>query len=375
TRGAFLADAYDVVQQANFIIENLGKLGAGPDRDNIEAQALAARALSHFNTNNVFGQIPTQASGSNGELGTALNFSSSVRQDLARSTVADVYASVIADLEAAKAKINPANGLERFNIESINGILSRVYLYNGQWQQAVDAANEVTTPVAQFGNFVDVWTDASDDGVLFKLINRDTDTDVSTGVPYSQTLTDGIFSEYVCDFGLFQLYSPQDVRQSAYIVTSPFGGVDYNHINKWLISSINTGAGVLDIKIVRAAEVQLNKAEALANMNMDGPALAALDLVRSERYVVIPGGGETGQALKDAIQLERRLELAFEGHRFFDIKRQGLPIQRTNAGQFADGTGTPPFVLNLPVGACEFDLPIPQSEINVNPNAQQNPCY
>merc|ERR1711974_568496 len=45
---------------------------------------------------------------------------------------------------------------------------------------------------------------------------------------------------------------------------------------------------------------------------------------------------------------ERRLELAFQGHRFFDIKRQGESIQRTNAGQFADGTGTPPLFLTLP---------------------------
>jgi len=376
TRGGFMGDAYDVVQHANFILENIDKLPAGAQRDNIEAQCYAARALSHFNVNNVFGEIPTQSGSSNSALGATLVFSSDIRQTLPRSTVGAVYTSVINDLENAKAKVSASNGIDRFNADAINGLLSRVYLYNGQWQQAVDAANAVTGSVAQFGNFTGVWDDSSDDGVLLKLINRDADTDVSTGVPYSQTLTDGIFSEYVVDFGLFNLYSAQDVRQGAYIQTSAFGTTGtYNHVAKWLTSSINMGTGVLDIKIVRAAEVQLNKAEALANMNMDGPALAALDEVRSQRYVVIPGGGETGQALKDAIQLERRLELAFEGHRFFDIKRQGLPIQRTNAGQFSDGTGTPPLFLTLPAGDCLFQLAIPVREINVNPSAVQNPCY
>ncbi|WP_161791984.1 RagB/SusD family nutrient uptake outer membrane protein [Psychroserpens jangbogonensis] len=374
TRGNFMVNAYDVVQHANFILENTSKLSAGAQRDNIEAQCLAARALAHFDINNVFGMIPTQEAGANSSLGISLNFSSDIRQTLGRNTVEQVYTSVIADLVAASAKISGSNGIERFNADAINGLLSRVYLYNGQYQQASDAADAVTGSVAQFGNFTGLWDDSSDDGVLFKLINRDADTDVSTAVPYSQTLTSGIFSEYVIDFGFFNLYSPQDVRLGAFIETSPFDGVLYNHVSIHNSSSINAGSGVVDIKVIRAAEVQLNKAEALANLNQDGPALAALDLVRSQRYV-IPAAGETGQALKDAIQLERRLELAFQGHRFFDIKRQGQSIQRTNAGQLADGTGTPPLFLNLPAGDCLFELAIPVTEINVNPASSQNPCY
>ena len=50
-----MANAYDVVQQANFILENISKLPAGAQKDNIEAQCLAARGLTHFNINNVDG--------------------------------------------------------------------------------------------------------------------------------------------------------------------------------------------------------------------------------------------------------------------------------------------------------------------------------
>lgn len=376
TRGAHLADCYDVVQQANFILENIDKLVDGADKDNIIAQAKAARALALFQANNVFGKIPTQSADANGSLGMAVLTSSDIRQKPARNTVAEVYASIIQDLEEAKTLISAGNDNGRFNVDAINGLLSRVYLYNGQYQEAVNAANAVTTPVSTFANFSGLWDDSSDEGVIFELKNFDNNTNVSVGVQFSQTLTDGIKSEYLVEFGLFSLYQNTDIRKSAYIVTSPFAQEGlFNHVAKYLESSVNVGAGVVDVKVIRAAEVQLNKAEALANIpGQDAAALAALDLVRSQRYIGFTTGTETGQALKDAIQLERRLELAFEGHRFFDLKRQGLAVSRTNAGQFADGTGTAPIFLTLPAGDCKFQLPIPKGELDVNPNMVQNDC-
>src|SRR5690606_25395841 len=144
-----------------------------------------------------------------------------------------------------------------------------------------------------------------------------------------------------------QLFSFSDVRRNAYILTGAFEGNDYNHVAKYLTSSVNTGSGVVDIKVIRAAEVLLNKAEAYANTpGGDASALVALNELRAERYTGFVPGNETGQTLKDAIQLERRLELAFEGHRFFDIKRQGLGVNRSANGDYADGGGTVPNFLD-----------------------------
>ncbi|MEZ4793078.1 MAG: RagB/SusD family nutrient uptake outer membrane protein [Gelidibacter sp.] len=376
TYQGFMTECYAVIQHANFILENIDKLEDGSLKNNVIAQCKAARALALFTVNNVFAKIPTQSGDANGSLGMPIVTNSAIRQLPSRNTVAEVYTSVITDLEDAKALIDPSNGKERFNLDAINGLLSRVYLYNGQNQQAVTAANAVTTSVATFSNFAGVWTDANNDGVIFELKNFDTDTNVSVGVPYSQTLTGGIKSEYVLDFGFFNQFQNTDIRKSAYVVTSSFEGNVYNHVAKYLSSSVNTGSGVVDVKVIRAAEVQLNKAEALANMGgQDAAALAALDLVRAQRYSGFTPGAETGQALKDAIQLERRLELAFEGHRFFDIKRRGMSISRTAAGQFADGTGTLPIALTLPAGDYRFQLPIPKTELDVNPNMVQNPNY
>lgn len=376
TYGGFMTSCYQVIQHANYILEKVDRLDDGAAKNNVIAQAKAARALALFTVNNVFGKIPTQAADANGSLGMPVLTSSDIRQKPARNTVAEVYTSVIEDLESAKGLISASNGKERFNKDAINGLLSRVYLYNGQYQKAADAASAVSTSVSTFSNFSGIWDDSSDDGVIFELKNFDTDTNVSVGVPYSQTLTGGIKSEYVVDFGFYGMFQNTDIRKSTYVVTSSFEGNLYNNVAKYLSSSVNTGSGVVDIKVIRAAEVQLNKAEALANIpGQDAAALAALDLVRSQRYIGFTAGTETGQALKDAIQLERRLELAFEGHRFFDIKRKGLAINRTDAGDYADGTGTHPNFLTMPAGDTRFQLPIPKTELDVNPNFSPNPGY
>jgi hypothetical protein len=375
TRGTFMADVADVIQQANFILENINNLDDGAAKDNIRAQALAARALSHFNLNNVFAQIPTQSAGADASLGMPYITSSSITLLPQRESVESLYISVIADLEEAKTLIG-ANGIERLNQNAVNALLSRVYLYDGQWQNAVNAANDVTTAVSARANFQGIWNDSNDDGVIFELKNFDADTNVSVGVPYSQTLPGGILSEYVVDFGFAGLFQNDDIRRDAYINTSSTDGNLYNHVAKYLSSSVNIGSGVVDVKVIRAAEVMLNKAEALVNLGgQDAAALVALDAVRSRRYSSFTSPGETGNALRDAIALERRLELAYEGHRIFDIKRTGSDVQRSNNGELADGTGTTTQFLSLIAGDCKFELPIPKTEIDVNPNMEQNICY
>lgn len=370
----FMGDCADVIQQANFILENIDKLDDGDFKDDIMAKALAARALSHFDQVKVYGKIPTQSADANGSLGVPYLTSSDIRQLPSRNTVGEVYSNIISDLEQARSLIGSDNDIYGFNIEAINGLLSRAYLYNGNYSSAITSANAVTTSVSSFGNFVGVWDDSSSDGVLFKLKNSDSEQNIGVGIPYSQTLSAGIYSEYLVSYSFNELFIDDDIRKAAYVNTSAYNGLLYNHVAKYLSSSINTGSGVVDVKVIRAAEVYLNKAEAYAEMDQDAMALAALDAVRSQRYTGFVSGGETGQDLKDAIQLERRLELAFEGHRFFDIKRHGLPVQRDNFGEFADGSGSPAFVQTLPAGDCRFQLAIPKAEIDVNPNMVQNPC-
>ena len=93
-------------------------------------------------------------------------------------------------------------------------------------------------------------------------------------------------------------------------------------------------------------------------------ALNDLNALRSARGAAI--GSESGTALLNAIQTERRKELFIEGHRFFDLKRTTRTVNRTQ------GCSS---YCSLAADNRAWALPIPQTEIIANPNMQQNPGY
>lgn len=370
-------DAYKIIRKANTIIKNIDNLEAGAVKNNILAEALTARGLAHFDLARNYAQIPTQSSGANGSLGVAYVTESDPNQKPARLTVAETYSKIIEDLTTAEGLIATSNGDGRFNKNAVNALLSRVYLYNGEWQKSADAANKVAGSVATIANFPNIWNDESGDGVVSQFLIRIIDG-VAIGTEYSQTNgnTGEVRSEYVPSFDFYELYADNDVRKGAYFSTSAFAGIEYNHISKYFgkLGQVNN---VVNSKIIRMAEVMLNKAEAYSELpGGDAQALIALDAVRSQRYNGFVSGNETGNALKSAIALQRRLELAFEGHRFFDIKRKGEAITRNATfGDGADGSGVPPAFTTLAAGNFKFQLPIPQDAMNANTNLEQNPGY
>ena len=169
------------------------------------------------------------------------------------------------------------------------------------------------------------------------------------------------------------LYKDTDIRKTAYIANSKYAGKFYNHVIKYDGRPGGT-ANVVDIKIVRMEEVLLNKAEAEYRLN--GGGLATLDMLRAKRYSDFTPGTETGQALLDAILLERRLELAFEMDRFYTLKRLNMDLNRNATdGQYSDGTGTPANVTFIAAGDYRWQMPIPKYYRDLNPNYEQNPGY
>lgn len=375
TWGALWDEGYRTIYRANSILENLGNLEDGAFKNNIEGEALALRAMAHFDMARVYTKLPQDGAS---EMGIPYVTSTDVTLLPDRPTVQLTYDNIIADLEQAKGLISETNGDGRLGIDAVNGLLSRIYLYIENYDAAITAATAAlrgTPSVGSIDAFPGIWTDATDEGVAFKIRHTEADG-TSIGVEYSQTGATGVRSEYVVDYAFFQMYKPNDVRTATYFSTSPFAGKNFNHIAKYF--GRETGSlNVVDAKVLRWAEVYLNRAEAYAAKGMDAEALADLDVLRSERYTDFAAGSETGQALKDAIQLERRLELAFEGHRFFDLKRQGLPIVRSTFGDEADGGGLtiPADALNLSASDPRFQMPLPQAELNANPNMTQNPGY
>jgi len=370
---------YMVVNRSNLILEYIDKLEDGPVKSNFMGEARAARAIALFDMLRVYCKVPTQSGDANGSLGMPIITGTDPAVQELRPTVADSYQYVIDELEAAKGLVNSDNGSGRLNKDAVNAMLSRVYLYAGNYPAAVSAANNVGASIASIANFVGVWTDSNNDGILFKIDQDQTLDGISIGVEWSQSIGNLIVPEYVMEFDLFNLYVTDDIRKDAYILSADdANGNSYNAIKKMYGEPGQTNGNV-DAKVIRVAEVYLNKAEAYYRMGSNETnALNALNALRANRYANYVPGTETGAALLDAIKLERRLELFAEGHRMFDLKRWNEPIVRSATnGEFDDGTGSPvpAAYRNLPAGDYKFQFPIPQREINIFPEFQQNPGY
>lgn len=367
------AQAYRVANRTNLILENIETF-EGESKVNIIAEAKALRALAYFDIVNYFGKIPTQSGDANSSLGIAYVTTVDPNMLPERETVGVVYDKIVADLTDALAGINESNPVGRLNKEGVAAILSRVYLYMGKNQLAVDAANMVTTKPASRSNLVDLWEDKNQDGLIFYVPNEVSVLNLGPGIAWGQGASLNNYKpEFTVDYDFFQLFSDDDIRKEAFIAQAKNGSSNFNIVRKALGRDGKTD-GAVDIKILRASEVYLNKAEAYFRLGNETAARTALDEVRSRRYTSFTGG-ETGDALWNAIKLERRLELAFEGHRFLDLKRWGLGVQRDGHGDLADGTGVPSDVQTLAAGSTKFQLPIYQEVRDANENIQQNPGY
>jgi hypothetical protein len=407
TYGLF-TQGYTTVRRANAILENIGNLPNGTFKNDVQGQALALRGMVYFDMARVYSK--TYLNASDADFTVPYVTTTDATNLPGSEPVKGFYDKVIADLVAAEALINPlaTNKDIYLNKEAVAGLLSRVYLYKGDYANCIAQANIAlgTTPnLPSIATFPAIWTDATESGVLFKVKNTTIDNLNVLGVNYYQYTPppagnptgNGYKSEYLPDFGLYQQYDNTDVRKSTYFLTYYFNGSLYNNIIKYAGRSgppisatgvVNTNtlnaAGVVDGKVIRTAEVLLNKMEAEYRSGATGPALVDLELLKAARYTgyvatnadpitLVSDASLTGTALLTEILRQRRLELAFEGDRFWDLKRLNLPVVRTNKGEKADGSGVPPSIAGLAAGDYRFQLPIPQSEIIFNPKIKQNP--
>ncbi len=381
--------AYTVIYRANKILEAAEDYSPVDDVEQAEldhyvGQAMAMRALMHLEMVKMFGKAYSQSTAS--DLGIPYVTSSEASYP-GRDGLLDVYDLIVSDLNDAYGLIDPkATSKDQFSQPAIAALQAKVAMEMGEYTTVISKGKEALAyvPVADRENFFGVWKDENKDGVLFYISVEKKDA-VTLGVNYSQSSNDGIRSEYLCSYELFKLFDSADIRLTSYITTSEYHGKTYNHIEKYRGRSSSVDAiptpDLVDLKVIRAADIALLVAEA----NMIGPsqdpleAAKYMNAVRYNRYdtTKISFPPLNNLDLLDEIYLQRRLELAFEGDRLFVLKRLKLDIERTADGHLADGTGIGADNLILEASSYKMQLPIPQSEMDVNPNIrdQQNPGY
>lgn len=379
--------AYVTIARANLVLENIDKLPDGPFKDATRAEALAVRAAMHFDVARFYSKIPTQSADANSSIGIAYLTEFNPTGTPARlSTVAEVYSKINEDLDTAVGLIGTANATSttRLNLNAIRGLISRVALHQGDYPRVIQFAQPVVTSTAPApaANLASLWRSASSPGVLFELPFIVSNPLLTTN--FSQGVGASLIPEYSVDKAFYDLYDPatEPQRVAAYftIGTNPLNVsiLCTKYFNGALQQGLNNG------RYLRVEEVILNLAEAQYFSN-PAQALTTLNVLRNARYTSYTGG-ETGAALFNAIQLERRKELAFESSdRWFTLKRlQGVPnipaihtsgVQRSGNGHLANGTGVVPPSQTLPAGDFKWQLPIRQDWIRENPNLTQNTGY
>lgn len=362
-------DYYVVIDRLNRVLSAIPNVEVtGSDlalKQRYQGELLALRAYSHLELLRAYA-----SSYDNAALGVPY-MKASIISYPARDQFEAVVANIKADLQEAKNLI-PASFADRTRITrtAVAAIQARTALYERNWAEALSYSTEVINalPLATRTQFADIWTDKSEAEVIWKLKRVGSDSRIGA---FFFRETGGIVL-YAPSFELINSFDQtNDIRYSAYITYSPNRGAGKSsYLVKKYIGGDATAPGRADVKLFRTAEMYLIRAEAQAELNPTTPDtdLNALRAARIQGYA-----GETftsKDALITAIYQERFKELAFEGHRFFDLKRRNLPVERLPEDAI-NAVGA----VKLEPAQAQYTFPIPAREISVNRNMEQNPNY
>ncbi len=388
TEGA-AANAWTVINDCNVVIKfaPIAPDGTNADKARVVAEAKFLRALAYHNLAKVYGYEPNARMT---EVGNVFNLAVPIRttptevlsdaKGVVRATNVEVYTLIKKDLLDAIGVLGYSTSATR-NKASRNAaeaLLARVYLYEGNWVEATKYANGVIsnsggsvlmTPANLIASHTASTTFNPES--LFELEIRSSDWGGGEGTNNAlasmfNSQSGGIRALTASD-ELLASYEAGDVRRGVW-VNGP--GLPLKvECKKWSRKHDNA-QGIDWIPVLRLSEMHLIIAEAASETGGDAIAVATVNALRAQRGLpALTAANSTGQNLKNAILRERRVEFAAEGHRWFDLKRKGIDIQKPLVSVTAGAPAT------IPATSFLMLANIPQDEININPALKQNPGY
>lgn len=338
--------------------------------NNIVGQAYAIRALAHFNLVSVFAQHYTfTADASHPGVPIVLEFDPLAKPN--RNTVKEVYDQVIADFQQGISlmTLDPPNA-GYMSKEAAQALLSRVYLYKEDFANADDMATAVISSgkfsLTPRSAYPVQFLEGNSSEAIFEMIYNLADNLGSDALGGMYKASG--YGDYLPSDDLLNMIDNNDIRKSMFMPDPDLSGI-YGSLRVDKYPSSGADIGTDNIPVIRLSEVYLNRAEARAKLQPTPNTSGAQDDLNFVRQRALPGAPNvslTGQALIDEILKERRIELSFEGHRIFDATRNKQDIIRNNCTSD---------VCTITYPNDRFILPIPDGELNVNTNIQQNPGY
>ncbi len=390
---------YSALYNVNFILERIPEatVADGPKKE-VEGQLKFLRAYLYFNLVQYFGDVV---------LVTKTLANPNDAFDLVRSPQADVYAQIEKDLKEAStllpAKYTAAADLGRVTQGAALSLLGKVYLTRKQYAEAVTTLKQVTMlGYTLNANYADNFSTARENGPesIFE-VQYQGDNDLGEWSNFTYVFAPRQSSNAVTGFStvvpsgrniptndLIASYEEGDKRKAASLKTEyTLAGkvVQVPYITKFNNPHTIAGRTNDNWPVLRYADVLLMLAEAINEAS--GPtaeALGYLNQIRT-RAGLAALSGLTKETFRTAVLKERRLELAFENHRWFDLKRTMTPAQLAafmnayGAKEKANPTvvrgGVAYNALDYVYTENEYVLPIPAPQILINEKLTQNTGY
>lgn len=412
---AFFSDLwrslYRGIGRANVALENIERMPASAISDESKnaliGQALFLRSLFYMNLAVYFQEVPL-----------ILKVQSLDEAYVTKNSFQEVATQVVQDLETAAGLLPVNYPVELYGYATRGaalGLLARFQLYLGNYQAVLDATNTILS--LGYGlnpNYAQLFTEQGEQSneILFSVrFNQDASNNgelfsaTFLGIPkVDQNPMRNLVNDYYCTDGLPITTSPlynaatpkanRDPRLGASVYfrtdifltdlnrafngNTPTGFALRKYTRRTSVSSTGIGAfspGGQDFIVLRYADVLLMRAEAFVELNQPGEAYPLVNQVRARSGMPaiedVEGSGLGQTEMRNIVRHERRVELAFEGLRYFDLKRWGT-VQE--AFQRAQADNVPGYPVNYRAGKAEV-FPIPLSELNANSNMVQNPVW
>lgn len=339
---------YKTVNIANNIIEKVPAVNDvtfdQTERNKERGEAFFLRALSYFDLVRLWRNVP---------IVTAATKTASDNIDITNSTGDQVYAFIANDLDSAEALLPATVNRNRANQYTVKALKARLYLYQENWQKAEYYATQIINDSADFKltkPYSQFYAAKNSTESIFE-VDYTVNNKNSYATNWFQNPTTGGKKEFLPTDDLIALLIDPNVGGSRSALIFTVGGVTYGNMN------FKIATGEDQSYVLRLAELYLIRAEAKAEQLRLDDGLKDLNVVRNRANVASLSTVSTKDELIDKIFLERRVELAYESHRWFDL------IRKNKAQQ----------VLGI-TDANKLLLPIPKQEVLVG-SLTQNQGY
>lgn len=386
------ADAYAMIANANLAIAQVEActdpaLSAGR-KAQILGEARFMRSFSYFDLVRLFGRVPLVLTPPDETTSETLIKSVLIPQ----SSVDSVYDAILSDLWYAKNNVRDVGADPSKWIVSkgaANAMLAKVYATRSpaNWDSVAYYCDQVIPNYSLVADFNDLWDNnhKNNSEAIWEInyygygdndfignwapsifVGGSTGNYEGGGWKKFNTPTNDLVNAFNSENDNIRLNASITFLDITGQWTDPYW--PSNHY-PFLTKFNDPANGINDVYLIRLADILLLRAEAY---NAGGDVGSAANLVNQVRArVSLPPTTASSQSdMALAIEKERRLELAFEGHRWFDLLRTGRAIEVMNAQK--DGNGNN---LNYNVQPYQLVWPIPQTQLDLNPLLTQNPDY